>query len=96
MVDGKPGVILRDGQGWLFDGDDIPRPVTRSEARSQGGEPVGIDEAAELFSLQPKAIAFLTDLSAQKKSELLNSIAKINRETSEGVSPTTVAAATQT
>ena len=59
MVEDYPGVILKDNQGWIFDGDVVPHPITRSEARQRGGEPIGIDEAAELFSSQPKALDFL-------------------------------------
>lgn len=80
------GVITSDNKGWLFEGG-VPHPIGRSEMKARGGVDITADDAAELFD--PGVLDFLQDGESVKKNAFLNSIEKINRETSRGVSPTT-------
>jgi hypothetical protein len=65
-IDDFPGVILKDQQGWLFEGDTVPHPITRTEAKQRGGSTVDIEEAAELFTMQPSALEFLKKNATNK------------------------------
>lgn len=58
-IDELPGVVDKDNQAWIFEGDVVPHPITTTDAKSRGGVTVSPDEAAELFSMQPTALDFL-------------------------------------
>jgi hypothetical protein len=70
VVGGYGGVVDKDHQAWIFEGDDNgwPHPITRSEILERDGYRCSSDEAAEYIGRHPGAMAVLQSLKKSNKS----------------------------
>jgi hypothetical protein len=79
IVEGMPGIITKDHQGWLFE-DGTIIPIPKSDVLGRGGHQVLADEAAEFISGTPGA----TEILAERKKNLEKSS---GQEKPKGVKP---------
>lgn len=87
-VDGDtlPGVMLKDGQAWVFE-DGTVQPIPKSELTQRGATEELSDHVAEMIT--PETEQWLKEMAdGQKKNEFLNSIPLTKTETNTGDLPT--------